>query len=176
MGFLDTFLPVIPGLLKHGYPLSAYPPRSIGCLRLASFAVYSISLLTFLVTSYIFNPIDLFGDTLLQSPSTLEIRPNFGPGCTALSVPTDAHFGDFMPFPSLKVQATQFDPSATPLFFENGTSVEGAIVQAGDTLVAVGPVFNQTTVVEFNLAVDLNPGKNGNSYVVVKCALHLNSL
>lgn len=159
MGMCDICIPVIPGLLKHGYPLKAYPAGVIGVLRLLSLIIYFLTLVTFAGTFFIYNPINLFGDTLLESPSISEIRQTFGPGCAALSVPTADQLGDTLPLTALVTRAARFDPGAPKSVFANGDPLDGAIVEDGDVVFTEFVSNNQTNVIRFNLIVKLNTGK-----------------
>lgn len=160
-------VPIAPGLLRHGYPLGAYPSSALWILRFLSVLVYSLSFFTFLGTAIIYNPENLFGDSLLSSPSSFEIRSEFGSGCRALSAVTGDDFNDLMPLTAVRLRVNRTDPAASPAEFANGTSIDGRILSSGVQITEFGPSFNFTRAVRFELSARIR----GKAKIILKAPI-----
>lgn len=87
---------VAPGVVRLAPLLDQYTESERRKITLLSVSAYLFSALSFAGTIYLYNPENLFGDTLISSPINTVINPTFTPGCTGLS-PYASSVDDFNP-------------------------------------------------------------------------------
>ena len=76
---------IAPGVVRLGPLLDQYTESQIRKISCFSVLIYIFSAITFAGTIYLYNPDNLFGDTLISSPINTVIQSNYEPGCTGLS-------------------------------------------------------------------------------------------
>lgn len=87
---------VAPGVVRLAPLLDQYSESERRKITFLSISAYLFSALSFAGTIYLYNPENLFGDTLISSPINTVIRPTYTPGCTGLS-PYASSVDDFNP-------------------------------------------------------------------------------
>lgn len=80
-----SFLPVARGLFRHGYKASEYSPEGVRKLQIASVFLNLTTFIALVVTIYIYNPENTFGDSLIVSPRSTLIQGTFDNGCNGLT-------------------------------------------------------------------------------------------
>lgn len=117
-----------PGMVRLTPLLNSYSQSEQRTIHVLSFFVYLLTGVTFLGTIFLYNPDNVFGDTLISSPRNTVIRQTFAPGCLALSPYADS--------------STVFDPQGlnTPaqalLVSDDNVRVT---IEDNETLTAFGP-------------------------------------
>ena len=130
---------VAPGVVRLSPLLDQYSAsqqRKIACL---SGIVYILSGITLAGTIYLYNPDNLFGDTLISSPVNTVIQSSYDPGCTGLSA---------------------YSGSASD-FNQESTSLPPIVLLAEDGAVSVSFVENTSyieTISDIRVRLSLNDG------------------